>query len=129
MLRQWLIRRLGGVPNEDVLTGAVKHLFNTIGENDILKEVNGVWMADGKPLNEGQRKLLISEGKTFYHSTIWRVLQVDIKYRANRAMFERSKTEMDLIAGKLWLYVLDAINTRLKSLSGGSGTYNDDARN
>lgn len=124
-LRKWLIRSLDGIPNEEVLTKAVSHLFNTIGEDDILKEKDGVWTIGNKPMPDATRRLVISETKTFLSTMLWRVLQIDIKYKANKAMFERSRSDIDLTAGKLWLYILDCIATRLKSLAEGSGTFNE----
>lgn len=127
MLRRWLLLLLHGTPNEDVLTDAVGPLFNTIGKDDILQEVAGTWVVGNKPLNSGQRSLLISEAKNFLSTTLWRVLQVDIKFKANRSMFERAQSTNDIVAGKLWLYTLDCIKTRLESLAAEHGTFNDDA--
>lgn len=127
-MRTWLIRTLGGIPKEEVLTTAVKELFNTIGEDDILKEDSaGVWIIGGKTVADATKRLMISEAKTFLSTMLWRCLQIDVKFRANRMMYERAKSETDLIAGKLWLQTLACFKTRLESLSGGSGHFNDDA--
>lgn len=140
MIRK-LITLLGGFPDIEsaidaireknleekytILTLAVRKLFNTLGPADILKVSDGgQWMSEGKTLNEGQKKLLIAEAINFTNTTLWKVLQADIKYQANRRMFNRSKTALDLVAGKLWLFTLDAINTRLKSLAKGDGSFN-----
>ena len=123
-----IIRLLGGIPKDEVLTEAVKHLYNTIGADDILKENNGVWTFKGKTLSDAMKKLLIAEAQGFFKSKLWEVLQNDIKYKSNQLMFEKSKTEQDLIAGKLWLFTLDSFNTRLKSLDRGTGRFNGDAR-
>ena len=109
---------------EEKLTNQVKHLFNTIGAEDILQEHKGVWHVQGKPLNDAQMKLIMSEAKIFTETTLWRVLQLDIKYQANKAMFEKGKSEADLTAGKLWTYTLECIRTRLESLGKGRGIYN-----
>lgn len=119
---------LGGIPKDEVLTEAVKELYNTIGAEDILQEDHGTWLFKGKPLNDATKKLLISEAQVFVNSKLWAILQDDIRYRSNLMMFERSKTEQDLIAGKLWLFILDSLNTRLKSLAKETGRFNSDAR-
>ena len=109
---------------EQALTKSVKHLFNTIGAEDILRDENGVWFLEDKPLNEGQKKLLISEANVFTKTLLWKTLQLDVKFQANRKMFNDSKTEMDLIAGKLWTLTLDCFKTRLESMCKGRGAFN-----
>lgn len=123
-----IIKLLGGYTEDEILTQAVKHLYNTIGADDILKEENGTWLFENKPLANEIKQIIISEAQIFTKSKLWRILQDDIRYRANQMMFEKSKTEQDLIAGKLWLFTLDSINTRLKSLSKQTGRFNGDAR-
>lgn len=111
-------------PKEKVLTKTVKQLFNTIDVEDILREENGVWFVEDKPLNEGEKKLLIAEAQTFLKSRLWRVLKTDVKYQANKRMFEESKDNFDMVMGKSWLYVLDCIKTRLESLGKERGIFN-----
>ena len=105
-----------------VLTDTVRHLFNTIGKEDILTQLpNGLWRFEGKELAVDMQKLLSAEATQFINSKLWQILQADIKWQANQVMFENAKTEMDIVAGKLWLYTLDSVNTRLQSLSKGKG--------
>lgn len=107
-----------------ILTLAVRRLFNTIGAEDILKEVDGQWLFEGKAISEGTRKLLIAEANQLEGMTLWKILQKDVQYQANRRLFLIGTSEMDLIAGKLWLYSFDAIKTRIKSLAQGNGSFN-----
>lgn len=140
-MKQYLVKKLGGfygiddaieiILNEgferriEILTLAVKHNFNTIGKDDILKEnKSGNWMCEGKILNEGQKKQIIAEAKTLNEMLLWDLLQKDISFQANRQMFLNAKNETEMTAGKLWLYTLDAIRTRLKSIAKGSGSFN-----
>lgn len=139
-LRKLFIYKLGGFVTIDdaiasitamnltdrhlILTHAVKRLYNTISADDILKEVaGGTWMLEGKAMSDAQKKQLIAEARNFIDSSLWKLLQKDIKYQANRKMYLLGKTDIDLIAGKLWLYTLDAIKTRLTSMSNESGIY------
>ena len=137
-MRRFLIQLLGGYADieeaidavrEDkdkvrILTLAVKDLFNTINEDDILKEVHGQWLFEGKPMNGEQMKLLMSEAAVFEKTTLWKVLQKDIEWQANRKMFILSRTEMEMTGGKLWKFTFDAFRTRLRSLSKGGGSFN-----
>lgn len=141
-MKNWLITKLGGYPDIDsllkvvdkhedkhkILTEAVKHLFNTIGEDDILKENSKKeWIYADKILNEDRKKLLISEAKVFTNTRLWKVLQADVKHQLNRKMFDRSQADIDLIAGKIGLFILDALKTRLNSLNKESGIFNKTA--
>lgn len=145
-MRQWLIdilirdsdrvriiRKLGGYPDiasavqaikkEDkeqrfhILTMAVKRLFNTVSKDDIL-HVNeyGQWLYKGRPLGETEVNQLKSEATELLKMKLWEVLVTEVKYQSNKAMFEKSQTEMDMIAGKVTLFIFDAIETRLKQI-------------
>ena len=119
-----LIRFVSKEDRDEILTVLVKRLFNTIEADDILREKNGQWICEGKVISENEKKLLIVEAKQLLNMKLWNVLQNDIKYQANRKMYLHAEDVMQLTAGKLWLYNLDAIKTRLKSISEESGIFN-----
>lgn len=96
---------------------AVRDLYNTIGEDDILKIEGGKWTNAGREISDAEKKLIISDARLFLNSRLWKVLKNDIKYRANLAMFEKAKTEIDITAGKLWLYTLNCIETKLNQIT------------
>ena len=115
-MKAWIINKLGGYTEEEVLTTAVKDLYNTISKDDVL-QTKGAWTVGGKPLPSGKQKLIIAEARVFLKTTLWDVLQKDISYKANKSMFESSTSEQDLVAGKLWLYTLDCIRTKLNDIT------------
>ena len=127
-MRKWLIKKLNvtveDLDKHEVLTLAVKKLFNTISAEDVLKEKELQWFFQGKALRKDQVDMLKAEATNFNESFLWKVLSADIKYHANKQMFIKSRTEYDIMMGKSWLYVLDVINTRLKSLVKGIGLFN-----
>lgn len=140
-MKRWIIERLGGFPTIDdaitaiqerdleerrtILSLAVRRLFNTIGPDDILREdERGQWVSEGKVVPKAIAETVMSEARNFQESKLWGILQRDIRYQANRKMFIVGTTEMDIAVGKVWLYSLDAIATRLKSLAAGSGKFN-----
>ncbi len=141
-MRAWIIKILGGYPDIDsllkvvdkhedkhkILTQAVKELFNTISAEDILQENNkGEWRYKDKLLTEAQQKQLIAEAQLFLKTRLWQVMKDDVKHQLNKRTFEKSQTEMDMIAGKLGLFLLDAFKTRLNSLDKESGKFNKTA--
>ena len=98
----------------DVLTLAVSHMFNAVTADDILHQnKKGEWKYAGKTLHPNQAKLIGQQIEDFRESDLHKILKSDIEYQANHKMFTTSKSEMDMIAGKLLLYALDVIETRL----------------
>lgn len=139
-MKGWLIRKLGGFATIDeaiecikekdskekyeILTLAVKRLFNTISSDDILRESAGQWFYKDKMLSTAEKELLIAEATQFSNSKLWEILSTDIKWKANKTMYLTATTEIQLAGGKLWAYTIDCINTRLKSMRSKSGLYN-----
>ena len=107
-----------------VLTDTVKHLFNTIGPEDILREEEGAWFYQDKSLSEPEKQLLISEAKILMGMKLWKVLRRDVLHQANKRMFTESTDLFDLTIGKGWLYVLDCLKTRLESMCKGKAIFN-----
>ena len=140
-MRRWLIKKLGGYPDIDAAIGAIKakdgrekydilnlavrKLFNTLCPDDILSEnSSGQWMYEGKILTPAQVKILQQEVNEIINKFTWKVLVADVKYKANKMMYRTAITESQLASGKLWLYTIDTINTRLKSITEGTGHFN-----
>ena len=114
------IEHLHELPTTDkhrILTEAVKELFNTIGPEDILKvREDGAWMFEGRQLTDGEVENLKKSAKAFRESLLWKVLKKDVQYQANQKMFVESEGEMDIIAGKIWLYALDVFENRIRKM-------------
>jgi len=117
MLIAKTIKLLGGYTEDEILTKAVKDLYNTISTDDILRKDDGFWWQGGKTLTQAELDVLKAEASNLMKSRLWKALKMDIQYQANKAMFEKAKSENDLTAGKLWLYTIDCIETRLKELA------------
>ena len=105
--------------NKVVLNQAVKGLYNTIGIDDILREQDGKWMVGNKEINESIQNLLMAEAQTLIKMRLWKYLQADIKYGANRTMFIKARTEIHITTGKLWTWMLDTFKTRIESVARG----------
>jgi len=138
--REWIIEKLGGYTDVDsalesitdsternyILTRAVKRLYNTISSEDILKENEyGQWMFMGRTLSKAEVAQIKAEATHFLGTMLWKVLQADVKYQANRKMYLLAQSDTDLTAGKLWTLTLDAFKTRLQSMMKGKGTFSE----
>lgn len=144
-MKRWLIEKLGGYVDIDsaieaiattndrearrkILTLAVKRLFNTIGPDDILRaQQDGTWLYQGKQLNKEIQKILAGQAKSFIDSDLWKILQVDIKHQANKKMYIEAEDHEAVGFGKMWMFTLDALRTRLTSMAEDSALYNNKA--
>lgn len=94
------------------------HLFNTITEDDILKVLPGnVLMYRGKKMEKEWVSQLREKAMIFSNSVLWEMLSNEVKYLSNLRMYEKGKTDDDLLAGKMALYVLEVLDKKLKELS------------
>lgn len=139
MWKRWLIEKLGGYPDlesalagrhvtekYEILNRTVRRLYNTVGAEDILRVTDsGEWIFQGKALSKQQQQVIVAEAVQFTGTTLWKVLETDVKYQANRAMFTKAASIEDLVAGKLWIWTIDAFRTRLSSLAKGSPLFNN----
>lgn len=129
-MKNWLIKKLGGytsvkdaiesVKDEEskhqILTEAVVHLFKAIGPDDILRVEGKQWFFEGKPLMESDVAALKQEAHQLLGMKIWRVIKLDIRYQLSKKMFEEANVELDLVWGKLIMFLDDIIRTRLQKM-------------
>lgn len=133
-MRRWLITKLGGFPDLDaaitriknsgdavrkheILTEAVKRLYNAIGPDDILHQNDqGLWEFQGKAITEPEMRQLREEAKILLSMKLWRVLKLDIKYQLGKKMFEEASNLEALVWGKLLTFHDDILRTRLQRL-------------
>lgn len=109
---------LGKNEREAVLTIAVSKLFCTVTTDDLLRLTPQGWMNGARTLHPEEIKLLGAEAAQFTNTKLWSVLQTDVRYQASKKMFTESQDVLDITAGKLLLYMLDVLKTRLDKLSG-----------
>lgn len=116
-LAVWYLKKYG---NRTVFQEIARELFTTISEKDILYiEKQGhrtnVWYKD-KKLPQKSIETLRDDARLFQTSDIWKILTTEAKYQANLALYERSKTEDDMFAGKMMLYSLKVLEKKLNEL-------------
>ena len=111
-MKIWLLKKiiksLDSKDRKEVLTMAVDNLFNTVSSQDIFQQRDGIFFFRDEKLSLERIKNIIAEAENFNNSFLWQALQEEIKYRANKIMFEKSVTADDMVAGKLWLFTLDS---------------------
>lgn len=100
-----------------ILNKLLKYLFNAITEDDILKVEKGQFIINGKLIDQMTRDDIISGADVIKRMITWELLVKDLKWTANDAIFNKSKTEADLIFPKAVLYCLDVMSKKLNNLS------------
>jgi len=94
------------------------NLFNVIDEDDILNiKAPGVMYLKGRKLDSERVERLKNDASLYKESTIWYVLRNELRYQANRRMYERSHNESDILAGKIMLYITDIIESKIDKIS------------
>lgn len=95
----------------------IDDVFNIITADDILTvKTPDIWFFKGKELNKNQISKLKAEAIGFYDSDLWKILRDELRFKAHNRLCNESKTEEDLIAGKMLLYLVSVIESRLKSM-------------
>lgn len=137
-MRRWIIEKLGGHiggfetlddaieairaeenphRKHEILTLAVKKIFNTVSLDDILRIHGNSWTFEGRPLRDADVKRLQAETTQFQTTFLWKVIQKEFRYQGIRRLFLKSASELDLVAAKLLIYSTNIIDTKLKSIA------------
>jgi hypothetical protein len=102
----------------------VKEIFNMVSEEDLLRIVRSkspvksdIWYFKGEELPTVQVETLKSQAKGFKDSVLWDILKRELHWHAQQKGLEKSQTESDLIAAKVMLFIVDVIDSKLKSMS------------
>ncbi len=91
-------------------------VFNTITEEDVLKQTKEGWTHKGILLTEGQIKLLKKEASIFQQSHLYKVLFDELNWYA-RSYLEKAKSESDMLHAKLLSFFADVIKTKVKKIA------------
>ena len=99
-----------------VLNKLLKHLFCTVTEEEVLRLKNGKFYVEGIEQTNKDISMLKSGASTIQDLYVWEILIKDMKYLANKQMYEKSKTIDDMIAGKFMLYTIDILEKKIDNL-------------
>ncbi len=133
-MRKWLIKKLNGFYDIDeaikyikkiddrerkkeILTEAVKYLYNVISADDILHQnPDGTWIFQGKPLTGVEVSNLKEEAAMINGMKLWYVIKQDIRFQIGKKIWEEAKVMDDILWGQLLTFLDDIIRTRIKKM-------------
>ena len=95
-----------------ILSQTVAKLFNTIGKEDTLRKVEGQWFLGDKELRPEQVRLVQSEIEQFRKMSLYHILDLEVRYHANKKMAEAQDLRQ-LDAAKMIQYTWDVLKSRL----------------
>lgn len=100
-----------------ILNWCLRHLFNSITEEDVLRFNGRVFIVGDRVLPNADSYDIISGADGIKRSYVWQLLVKDMKNISNKMMYEKSKSEDDMIFGKACLYVISVLENKLDNLS------------
>lgn len=102
----------------------IDEVFNTVSEKDILRiersshpTKSDVWHYKDATLPQAQVEILKGQAKSLVNSELWKILKNELKWQAVQKGLVKSQTAEDIISSKLLLYLVDVIESKLKSMS------------
>jgi len=98
-----------------ILNKLLSYLFNTVSEDDIIvyNRKRGLILVGGKELSNKNINNLKTEIKILKELEWWKIMENEMKYVANKVMYEKAKTVDDMIFGKAILYTIDIMNKKM----------------
>ncbi len=100
-----------------LLNYIIRHLFNGITENDVLRNYKGKFFIGRHEVPEVRIKAMIAEAKAMQKTELWGLLIKDMKLLSNQKMYERSQTVDDMIFGKAMLFITEILDKKVKNIS------------
>lgn len=95
-----------------------KHLFNGITENDVLKQLpDGNFVYNKTVFGQKEKLEIADEANSIINMPVYQMLKNEMTQIANKRIYQESKTIEDTIAGKMLLYYIDVLDTKLRKLS------------
>ena len=95
----------------------IKDVFNVITEDELLVIEGTKWTHKGRTLTEPEIKNLIEQAQLIERLNLWKVMKDELRHHAQDKLINKSKTEADLIAGKMMIYIIEIMENRVKYIS------------
>lgn len=93
-------------------------LFHHIKEEEVLRmNRKGVMFYEGKELTTQGKKSVAEGAKTILILDAWNAVLNDMRYLANKRMFDEATSIDDMLFGKAMLYTLSVMEKKMKNLS------------
>ena len=120
-VKKKIVELLGGyyppVTPHKALTLRVADLFSTVSDEDIIKIEGSAWYINGRELTDEEKAQLKSEARSLQNMLLWKSLCEEVHLHAYKKGYLEATKEFDLIGGKMLMYSIDIIKTKIKRIS------------
>lgn len=99
-----------------LLSLALKKVYNVTSSDDILRRDGVKTYFKDRILTKIEIDTLKAETEAFQNSLLYKVLDAECRYQANKKIALESSTIAQLESGKLMLYIWDIVKTKLKNI-------------
>ena len=100
-----------------LLNYLLKHLFNAVTENHVMRYNGKQFTIAGKILPENDVQGIISGAEAMQNLDIWKLMILDMKHEANKAMYQNSKSIEDMTFGKAMLLTIDVMQRKIDKIA------------
>lgn len=110
---------LGGIVRRAqhlVINFLVRNLLKSITVDDLFHQKDGHWFIGRRRLSKEDLMALQEEAESLLESEIWKVLTREMRFQSNLTMFEKAKTDSDMLFGKAMLYLQEQHTQFLKRI-------------
>ena len=104
-IKRWVLNKLLG------------HLFNAVTADDVIRLEKGKLKRGSKILPEKDAASIISGARALQTNRAFEEILKSLKLAANKRMYEKSKSDEDIVFGKATLWAVDVIERKVNNLS------------
>lgn len=94
----------------------VKNLLVAITEDDVLFISGKDWLLNKRKLSAEEIIYLKEEAQSFSNSLLWKLMRNELRWLANKQMFDQLQKPEDMVFGKAMLYNLDKAKDFINNL-------------
>lgn len=95
----------------------MKHLFNTVTEDDVIQVVGKYMVVEGRQVTAEFKRELVSGAQSLERLLLWKQMVKEMKHVANKRMYMESTGDADMVAGKWILYAVDVMEKKISNIA------------
>lgn len=100
-----------------LLNFLLRHLYNSITEDDVLQTVNGKLLLEGRVLQSAERYRIAMGASTMKQLDFYELILKEMKMAANRKLYFTAATNEDMVFPRAVLWTIDVLEKKIDTLS------------
>lgn len=112
-----MFKRTKSYIQKKIINKLASKLFGIVTEDDILRVgPDGRVYYKDKPLPKEQVYALKETATKFSETLLWQIIKDELTYQGGKKLYYKSTTEEDIIQGKMMLYIVDIIKSKVQHI-------------